>query len=323
LAATILGTLVIPAVGGHAIDRKAKLHHTNRALRRLHNEIGSSSRAAGDARREIDRLNARLGALQMRINRLSTRVQAARSDVRSIEARIAQTQKRIDAVEHLAVSQAVALYEQGTIGALDVLLDSRSIAQLNERLTLLGVAAKKNTGALVRYGRLEARIEYEHNLLLAKRNQLAHQLNARRNLSHRLHARRSDVRRELARLHESVAHMKDRERGLAARSAAIKRAIRAAALRRSVTSLGTSSEGYIWPLNGAITSPYGPRWGGFHPGIDIDGYTGEPYMTAHSGIVLTAGWIDGYGNAIIVDVGAAFRMSTGTPPRSRSRPARG
>ena len=30
-----------------------------------------------------------------------------------------------------------------------------------------------------------------------------------------------------------------------------------------------SSSGFIWPVSGPITSPFGMRWGTLHPGIDI------------------------------------------------------
>ncbi len=100
--------------------------------------------------------------------------------------------------------------------------------------------------------------------------------------------------------------MRDRERGLARRSQQLQRTIVAAEADTSVTALGLSRRGYIWPLNGPVTSPYGPRWGSFHPGVDIGGYTGEPYVAAHSGVVVIAGWIEGYGNAIVIDTGGGI-----------------
>lgn len=59
-----------------------------------------------------------------------------------------------------------------------------------------------------------------------------------------------------------------------------------------------------WPLNGAITSYFGPRDGRSHAGIDIDGVTGQPVGAAASGVVTTSGYNPGgYGNVVVIDHG--------------------
>ena len=74
-----------------------------------------------------------------------------------------------------------------------------------------------------------------------------------------------------------------------------------------LAALGISSEGYIWPINGAVTSPFGSRWGGFHTGIDIDGYSGQPIAAAKSGIAIYVGsGMSGYGNVVMLDHGGGI-----------------
>lgn len=70
-----------------------------------------------------------------------------------------------------------------------------------------------------------------------------------------------------------------------------------------VASRGQSrvSPGFIWPHSGRITSPFGPRWGRFHYGLDIGGKTGQPIVAAASGIVTEARWRPGYGNMVHID----------------------
>lgn len=63
------------------------------------------------------------------------------------------------------------------------------------------------------------------------------------------------------------------------------------------------ASGLGWPLNSHINSYYGYRWGGFHTGIDLAGSTGDPYVAAAAGKVVSAGWGGGYGNCIIIDHG--------------------
>lgn len=65
--------------------------------------------------------------------------------------------------------------------------------------------------------------------------------------------------------------------------------------------------GYIWPMRGYYTSPYGPRWGRFHGGIDIADAEGTPVMAVADGKVIFVGQQDpndlfvGFGNLIDIE----------------------
>ncbi len=64
--------------------------------------------------------------------------------------------------------------------------------------------------------------------------------------------------------------------------------------------------GFIWPLYGRITSPYGWRIHPithkreFHTGLDIGAPLGSPVFAARSGTVIFAGRNGGYGNEIMI-----------------------
>jgi LysM repeat protein len=55
---------------------------------------------------------------------------------------------------------------------------------------------------------------------------------------------------------------------------------------------------FDWPLDGPLTSPFGPRWGRFHAGIDFAADMGTPIRAARDGTVTQAGDLSDYGLAI-------------------------
>jgi murein DD-endopeptidase MepM/ murein hydrolase activator NlpD len=57
------------------------------------------------------------------------------------------------------------------------------------------------------------------------------------------------------------------------------------------------------PLNGNLGSPFGPRWGRFHDGVDIEGWAHTQVHAALSGEVIRVGWLGGYeGYGLVVKV---------------------
>jgi len=73
----------------------------------------------------------------------------------------------------------------------------------------------------------------------------------------------------------------------------------------NVRNLSIPTRSFIWPLNGLITSQFGMRTLGgrrdYHTGIDIDGNTGDSIRAVESGKVSFSGYINGYGNTIIIE----------------------
>jgi murein DD-endopeptidase MepM/ murein hydrolase activator NlpD len=70
-----------------------------------------------------------------------------------------------------------------------------------------------------------------------------------------------------------------------------------------------SGLGFLWPADGIVSSPFGPRAGGFHPGIDIGSLQGLTVRAASSGRVAAVGAVigyEGYGNVVVLDIGGGF-----------------
>ena len=68
---------------------------------------------------------------------------------------------------------------------------------------------------------------------------------------------------------------------------------------------GTKSKPtYMYPVtNWNITSNFGYRWGRLHAGTDVGVPQGTTVRASRGGQVVTAGWVGGYGNCVIIDHG--------------------
>jgi murein DD-endopeptidase MepM/ murein hydrolase activator NlpD len=58
---------------------------------------------------------------------------------------------------------------------------------------------------------------------------------------------------------------------------------------------------FLWPAEGAVSSPFGRRRSGWHRGIDIRAERGEPILAAAAGVVVVAGVEPRYGRVVKVE----------------------
>jgi murein DD-endopeptidase MepM/ murein hydrolase activator NlpD len=111
---------------------------------------------------------------------------------------------------------------------------------------------------------------------------------------------RSEKTNALAQVSAEVAGLEKHIKDLEAESRRLTAALRS---RVSTSTGAVSRAGFIWPINGRVTSPYGSRRGGFHPGIDIDGNTGDPIKASKSGQIVGVACGSGYGICTVIDHG--------------------
>ena len=305
LAMALLAVVLIPAVGSHA-GGSERLEKAKDELREVQARVDDLASAKGDTKDEILALDELIRDLQIQLRKLESEQTKLESKVRSIREAIARTQARIDAIEGLATDQAVQLYKAGATDALDALLDSESLAELDDRIQYIGVASRQNTGALIRFSRLRLQIEDQNRELLKEKAALDALIAEKEGVLKAHEKASAALEAKFARIDDKLDHAKDREGDLSKSVERITADILAAQASSAVVALGESSKGYIWPLNGRVTSPYGPRWGRMHTGIDIDGVTGQPIVASKAGRVILSSYYSGYGNAVIIDHGGGY-----------------
>jgi murein DD-endopeptidase MepM/ murein hydrolase activator NlpD len=130
----------------------------------------------------------------------------------------------------------------------------------------------------------------------------------------RLAAARASKRESLRNVAESKKEYLHEAAGLAQASATLASQIQSAQASNSYAPPGDttpSAAGFIWPVNGPVTSGFGMRWGRMHEGIDFGAATGTPIHAAAAGVVVYCGWMDGYGNLVVIDHGGGIATAYG------------
>jgi murein DD-endopeptidase MepM/ murein hydrolase activator NlpD len=128
-----------------------------------------------------------------------------------------------------------------------------------------------------------------------------------------LSAAEQEKRSTLASITENRSEVLAEIEDLEAQSAALAARIRAAQQQSSssATPVVSGSGQLSWPVSGPVTSGFGSRWGRMHEGIDIAVGEGTPVHAAASGTVIYAGWLEGYGNLVVIDHGNGLSTAYG------------
>lgn len=306
IVATLLCTLLIPAAGSLA-DSDSKLDKIENELGTVRERIEAKESKAEPLQDRVDRLNADMIALRDSLADLDERIGTVEASVRSAQAQIDATQRKIDKIKDRAVEQAVSLYKAGSTETIDALLNAESLSELDARVEMLGVAAEKSTGALIQYGRLRVTIEAQNRELFDKKAELEAIEDEKEKSLAKMREMHDELAASLEKLEAQLGELHSHEGDLEAAALKLTQDLRANQAYQAAASMGESATGYMWPLNGAVTSYYGYRWGRQHTGIDIDGTTGQPIVASKAGTVSMASSYSGYGNAVIVDHGGGYQ----------------
>jgi murein DD-endopeptidase MepM/ murein hydrolase activator NlpD len=329
------------AAGAGAADITQEKQQVDTKLQQLKGQIAEIRRKEEGLRAEIVQVNGVITQLQGKVGTVSSQLDQLRHDLSLRRQRVATLRglfrletKRLGAlrVEYRGAMRQlerrlVDLYQQADPTAIDVALSAASIqdfldnyeyvqkigAQDRRIVTEVATARSDMTRARARTRRVAAGVAAEARVIAARAAQVSVVRNELVAEQGRLTSARDGKRQSLDSLTVQERQEAEEMDALAAASARLADQIRAAqeAARRAAEQRGQQqSAGPVgqlaWPAQGAVTSPFGQRWGRMHTGIDIGAPEGAPIVAAAAGTVLVAGWVEGYGNTVVIDHGGGI-----------------
>ncbi|MGI9080950.1 MAG: murein hydrolase activator EnvC family protein [Thermoleophilaceae bacterium] len=292
-------------------------------------QVETKKRKEGVLSTTIQRYNTRIGGLQGQIRGAQKRLTVVQSDLDDKRGELLRVRDELEVARHrlerarselrasrgALADRLVELYKADEPDALTVVLEADGFADLLERTEFLERISDQDREIVAKVRVLKARAEKSERLLadLEEKKQLAAAAILRRrddiaSTRDRLASAQGELRTErngrrvvLAKVRSDRRSAQEDLASLEREQAKVRSALSGAAPGAFVPRPGAGpirrgSGRLIWPVNGPLTSPFGPRGGRLHAGLDISAPGGTPIRAADSGRVVLLGFTGGYGN---------------------------
>jgi murein DD-endopeptidase MepM/ murein hydrolase activator NlpD len=338
VVALLLAVVVTPASG----DVGSRKQQIDSRLADVQGKIARAEQRERDLASEIDSVNSQIRGLATQVGVVTTRLEPLERDLdlhrqkldrlnelyRVQTARFRYLRHEYQVLIDRLGNRLIDLYEGGQPNSLQVLLSAKTFTDLisqAEYVDAIGNQDKQIAGqvgtAKVSVHRQREHTKHFRALVAAETRTIAIRASQARALrdqllasENKLAAARASKRESLRSVKESKQEFLSEAAGLARASATLASQIAAAQASHSYSppsDVTPSAAGFIWPVNGPVTSGFGERWGRMHEGIDIGVGYGTPIHAAASGRVVYAGWMDGYGNLVAIDHGRGISTAYG------------
>ena len=287
-------------------------------------QLDTEQEKAGVLSTELERYSNQVDQLAGEVAVLRNREAVVQAELEEVQARLRAERQRLESLagqlhRSLGVlrNRLVSIYRSGEPDVLTVMLESDGFDDLVSRYEYLQRIQDQDAAIVGRVRGLRnesrdtiARIEDARDEIAAKKAELERtriQLEAR---EAELAAVRDQKASALDSVRTNIEHL---EGDIGDIQDDIQAQLQAATSPESSTvaplpagPIQGGSSGFIWPVNGPVTSPYGPRWGRIHEGIDIAVPSGTPIRAVKAGNVVLAAPTSGYGNYTCVDHGGGL-----------------
>ena len=259
---------------------------------------------------------------QQKLEQASNTLQKSKNQYSSLESQLAQMEKDLNASvaefnkANVDMRKRIRqVYKNQRTGMFQLILTSKDLNSLLDVIYFEKIVLKKNYAQILAMRAKSQRIAAMKRDVQAKKIALAQSIQE-------INSQQRDIKSAIAVNQSMISKYKtDRktyeraERELARQSASIQSMI---ARNRSRSTVKITSTGFMRPIGGRITSPFGWRTHPifnsrtFHSGVDIAGPNHGSIHASNSGKVIYSGWYGGYGKVVILDHGVVNGKPTTT-----------
>lgn len=297
------------SIGFGAKNSQSDLDNISNEIKNLQTQLKEGKKVESQLSKKIGELQGKINLTQGEINTLSGNIAATEAKIAVAYAEIDQIEKEMAQQNEALNSRLRAMYKNGTVSYLDVLLGSTSITDLMTNIDRIQRVYESDKEVLLY-------LDAQHKIVESQRMYLANlqeslkldvadvtnkktQLDSDKNI---IAGQKAEVSKENKQIENDLDELNEEANRLIAEI-------------RALQGDGAYSGGIMaWPAPGVtrVTSEFGYR---IHPilkikklhtGIDIGCPTGTNIVAANYGKVIKAGWNGSYGNMIMVDHGGGI-----------------
>lgn len=290
----------------------------------LEDQLADLQRQAEEQQAKTNEASAKVESVSERLRQIQEELRVATAEYKEVKGQLDSVEDKISdntellqkteadlKVKNKKLQQRVRdIYINGQISYVDVLFGAKDFADLMTRMDVLKRIIKHDYDLIMKVKEEKATVENTRAQLekdKAEAEVLVADAQAKK-------AKVEDKESEQQVLLDQAVYDRDTSERMYEEIMAASQEVANMIRRSQMSSAGYSGApagagGMIWPISGPITSEFGwrthPIFGTarFHSGLDIGGDYGMPIYAAASGTVIYAGWISGYGNAVIIDHG--------------------
>lgn len=268
-------------------------------LRNEKNKLSNNQQKLELAHQELQATTMRYNALVSNLASMETQLNNAITEFRSIDAAMKERIRQV--YKHQRTGMFELILSAKDVNTLMDMFYYEKIVIQDDYKRMQAVKAKADEIA-----RLKAQVESQRRMVEASIRDINNQRAS-------IQSSIAENKTMIERLQKDKSYYERSERELARQSESIQRMIeeltRKSQSKGSSSQVRVSSSGFMRPISGPITSPFGYRVHPifksriFHSGLDIAGPNGGAIHAANDGKVIYAGWYGGYGKVVILDHG--------------------
>jgi murein DD-endopeptidase MepM/ murein hydrolase activator NlpD len=314
------------SAGPETKDLERKKENIRRREGHVRNALGSAHATEAQLARRLERIAVDLGRKKGEAEAAQIAADEATAAADRVSAEVAELKRVLETRKATFNRRAVKAYMGGEgrpldeiTGAGGLLSMPKDFSDAARRAALMQRVSHADGNALGELTETRDHLAVQEQLLIESRETAKQRAAQATAALKAISALKVEQERTRTALQQKIAHLQAEADALAVEQARLEQLIRerlealareraARAARnpfgsRRLTGGGVSTEGFIWPVQGVVTSNFGRRWGRMHTGIDIGAPGGTPIAASKAGEVIYAGWLGGYGNLVVVDHG--------------------
>jgi murein DD-endopeptidase MepM/ murein hydrolase activator NlpD len=320
---TLLGAGSAPAE-----DLQGELEAKQQKLEEVGERKGVLTTTISHYGEEIDQLTGEVAAIREREEAVRLRLEAKQAELDTAVAELDVAKERLEELRSrlkralVALRERlVAMYETGSPDLLSVIVSSGDFEDLAARTEYLDRLHGMDEAVVGRVRELRDqvqglvdRLRSAKNRIETARDAIASEKMALTDARSALQSRQQQLVEARDRRQSALDSISAHEEELHGHLAELQGELAAQLAGTGATPLPAGpiiggSGGLIWPVNGAVVSGFGPRWGSMHEGVDIAVPEMTPIRAAASGTVVATqseAESGGYGNFTCIDHGGGL-----------------